>query len=53
MEPRECNSMRDQVSDRKANPMDYREEDVWTYRECFIPWYCGEHLRVVAKARAD
>ena len=29
------------------------EEDVWTYRECFIPWYYGEHLKVVAKERAD
>jgi len=29
------------------------EEDVWTYRECFIPWYYGEHLKVVVKERAD
>ncbi|KAK5662225.1 hypothetical protein OQA88_8130 [Cercophora sp. LCS_1] len=29
------------------------EEDVWTYRECFIPWYYGKHLRVVARERDD
>ncbi|KAK4451272.1 cytochrome P450 monooxygenase-like protein [Podospora aff. communis PSN243] len=29
------------------------EKDIWSYRECFIPWYYGEHMRVVAKERTD
>ncbi|KAM7206565.1 cytochrome P450 monooxygenase-like protein [Naviculisporaceae sp. PSN 640] len=29
------------------------EEDIWTYRECFIPWYYGKHLRIIAKESAD
>ncbi|KAM7215177.1 cytochrome P450 monooxygenase-like protein [Rhypophila decipiens] len=29
------------------------EQDIWTYRECFIPWYYGKHLCIVAKERSD